>query len=750
MSSISSAPGFSYVPREKLLPELCKQSSDPAIKKLPSPHRSGSALVKSHSIQWINQRSVRRLDSISRLLSFSPRTSPETIQTVSNNFKTYFIEKNHGLDLLSPILFQILALVCYNQYTPITPDNDLLIAGLHKTKLLEPCLLAIQYLAGKDNQLLSVPPINLLKLGLQIMLHPFGQILLTEKPARDIAEQVLSLSKEYTRELQELIHKVEDTLTFRKENSRFSLDIAQEGLGLLKRWIRELTDKEEFLHIELLQKEPFKTQKIFLFSLQTFLLNSHFRLRIDDSKKELLVQLSIRLFLAPDSANLFLQPKIKEIGQQLITLSSHEYPSSFSPRFIELFHVMSNLPSIPLQGLQLLMTWMQQPSTEIDDMLNIAAGTREWDLQGDLYFFALLKFQEIALQPKPDKLHLYQLLHFIYCWEKAPANQDLLALPEFYAKRQKHSVIRLNFQDLQELIEKEFSDRDLLCFKEFSLPSICPNPLFDGTAQLRSTIPAKASHLWKKESIVNDLRDTIVFYLLEARGKVNVADLTLHSRKPSQSMLLQAKRFNQITQFFVKELLAFEHSLSSILSIIKILCALQAELLKYSAFEAAWSIHVVFQQSCISRLRRAFSLEPAFFEQFNRPDIWCSPENNFQRLKNLQIQSSETFEASPIIVHELTHLRENPHEFTKEGKVHADRLQRFGKLFNNFAIRKQQALRLWTSECPLDPDLFLIKAFDSQSGVLDDEMTELIWWERSQEIHPHASKVYWGEICQTL
>ncbi|MDP1608373.1 MAG: RasGEF domain-containing protein [Chlamydiales bacterium] len=749
MSSISRLPGLSYMPHEQSLPELSKQASDSDLKKLSSPRKNTSTLSKMRSVQYIDPGPIRRLESIKNLHSFSPRTSPETIQTMTRHFQAHLEGKQTSLDRFSPVLLQILAFICYNQYAPIDPNNYTVITGLHHAHLLKPCLQAIQYLAGKDSPLFPIPPTNLLKLALQIIEQPFARQLLAEEPTQEAINQILHLSKKYPEELLGFIFKAEDAIIFHKENNRSSLDIAQEGLMLLKRCIHDEKDKEEFFSYEHLHKRP---QKLFLFCLQDFFLNTPFRLRLNQLQKESLIQLALSLFLAPDAADLFIDLNIKEIGKRLVALTSHRYLSPRSQRFGQLVNTMLNTPFIPLQGLQLLIAWLQQPLADIDSMFNLAAGTREWDPRGEFYHFVLLRFQEIALQEHSDSTILYRLLCFIHCWEKTPANQDLLSQQTFQTIGQKYSIIRLKYQAFQEEIEQKFLLKEaqhLLCYKQFSLSKVYPNPIFKETKLLQLGLPKKTNPIWKKESAVKDLRDTVVFYLLSARDKVKVTDLILHSKKPAASMIMQAKRFNQVTQFFVKELLALEHSISSALSMIKTLCNLQKELLKYSAFEAAWSVHAVFQQASISRLSRAFSLEPDFFEQFNRPNIWCSQENNFQTLKNLQTQSIETFEVSPLIVHELIHLRENQHEFTNEGKVNVDRLQLFGKLFNDFVIRKQKALRLWTSEVSLDPDLFLVKILDSQSGIFDDEVLE-VWWERSQEIHPQASKEYWGEVCETL
>jgi hypothetical protein len=308
---------------------------------------------------------------------------------------------------------------------------------------------------------------------------------------------------------------------------------------------------------------------------------------------------------------------------------------------------------------------------------------------------------------------------FIQKWREI--NESLSQQPELKKK-------------LQQPFLTEFSQLKLLP-ESSDLVQIFANPLYP---------PSPLSPLiWQKESTVKDLRESILFYLLSSYEPITVAHLAGSSKEKPPSILLHTKRFNQVTHFFIEELL-FCEDCSASKGIVKTLCFVQKELLDSFAFEAAFAVYAIFQQASIKRLSLAFEQVSGFYELFRHPDALFEQKMNAKELRRLQFEHQTSFEVFSLTLQDLTHIRDNPCVLTKNGTINLDRLRQCGALFNGFSMRKNHALFHWASKEKLVPSLPFIQAFKAQSGI-EDEALEQKWYDRSRIVHPFKSKRFWGE-----
>ncbi len=621
-----------------------------------------------------------------------------------------------------PLLFSVLAQTIYNQYEPLSPDGAILVAGLSKLNLLEPCLFAIQSLTSEGSPFPFSLSANLLKLGLQILKQSSFH---GEGPLKEAIDHIFRASETLQEdELRDLLKKAGHAMA-----AGGSLIFAQEGLRMLKRCIHDHEDRLACRSLQPPENDPFCTQKFFLRAIDTYLLKEPFRLRLNQLQKDSLLQCALALLTAPDAPNLLLtDPGMQLISKRILDKSFAECSAPDTPRRIHLIESILYTPYITLFQLQFLMLWMQD-AIDGQEGLSILAGSRQRDLEGNLCRFAMMRFEKLAKQTPEELDILRQLLRFIYCWRAAPANQELLSDPKLEAGWQICSLIlheRSDLQELQEQMEREF---------------YIPTDLWTSERPFPAENPAQEPEfLWECESAVRVFRDSLLSYFLQGQ-EVKVADLIRHPEDTSLAMRMQIKKFDQVVQYLVDQLLQKSCSFNEIERMVKVLCLAEKALVKEGAFQPALAIHAAFHQASIKRLWGAFQC-PLFLSRIGDENSWSSGKGNFQKLKAMQAEHPTAFEVFSLVLHALTHVREIP-EFTERGEINLHRLRILGDLFNGFSVRKGKARRYW-AEANLHPSPFLVDEFAKQSGALDEKGLLDQWWDRSQEIHHFRSPHYWG------
>ncbi|HAB99358.1 MAG TPA: hypothetical protein DCE71_06005 [Parachlamydiales bacterium] len=621
-----------------------------------------------------------------------------------------------------------------NQNTPFEEEKNFLLLTNH-------------FFLNKKHHL-RINPLqqeSLVRKCLNIFLADKGEDLLKLSEIKEVARKLLDIDllESSNPEIEQLMRWTGVLLNIPSKSLKkeeLSEELAQRGLHLLAESIPDPRDQAALQEIRSkYEKDSLSIQKIFLTSLHLFLLKGKY-IDLDLPEQELLLQLAIRILTSNEGEALVNESKIKKIAKEFLELDLTKYKSPETEKLILGAKIQIHSALISLKELQLLLFWIQSDLSKIENAHHLAAGTREWDPEGEIYLFTLSRIVDLTKELNIEADALRQLLHFILCWREAPANRDLLRLPSFLFSWQKFIGELTRRNEQQEIIEPDFLAK--LKYSGFLDKEIAPhdlgNPVFDLT-KLTQLIPEKPHDMWNKETIVKDLRDGIIFHILKTSQSIGTKDLAVHSK--TKMMLSQAENFNKITQFLVGQILACG-SESEIKHIIKILCSLQLEFLKYSAFEAAFAVHGTILQASVIRLKPLFSKVEFFFDLFEDRSALCFQQKNATEIRKLQDENKGVLEASCLIRKDLEFLRRNSSPFTEEGKINLDHLQLFGKLFNRVAAHKPEALSFWTTSMQITPNAFILKAFESQSGQIDG-VTEDCWWNRSLEIHPEGSNIYY-------
>ncbi len=682
----------------------------------PPPGVSRLALSETHAVRY-----PAIIHPVKSNRSFSPRENALTIRKMAHSIGAYL---QKGGKQYPQLVFPILAQIYYNQYEPLSPDGTVLIAGLAKIHLLEPCLFAIQFLTSPKSPFPPSLSPNLLKFGLQILKQSAFQDILDQNPLKQAIDHIFKVGKELQdEELRELLQKAKCAMAVSN-----SLAFAKEGLQLLSRCIHDKEDRIEFKGYQPSESDPFCDQKFFLRAVDAYLIKNPFQLRLNQLQKDSLLQCSLALLTAPDAPNLLLtDPGIQLISKRILEKSFAECSAPDTPRRIHLIESILSSPYVSLFQLQLLMLWMQD-ALDRQNEFSILAGSREKDPEGNLCRFAMMRFEKLAAQ-RPSELDiLRQLLRFIYCWRASPANQELLSDPNIEANWQVCSLLihqNNDLQILQEQLEREFF--------------ISSNHWISGRSFLNPQQNAAVSgSFWDSEEAVDILRDSLLSYFLVGQ-EVKILDLVRHPEEASPAILLQSKRFNQVVQYFVSQLLQESNSFDAIQRMVKVMCLAKEALIEKGAFQPALTIHAAFHQASINRLWEGFQL-PSFSSHIVDEGIW-SNVRNFQKLRAVQDEHPNPFEVFFLVLHTLAFAREIP-ELTEDGEINLHRLQILGDLFNTFIIRKEKAKYSW-ADVDLRPDPALLNEFSRQSGQLDEKGLLEHWWNRSQEIHRSGSPHYW-------
>ncbi len=583
---------------------------------------------------------------------------------------------------------------------------------------------------------------------LNIFLSDQGEELVKLEEINQIAQKILEI------DLSELIHanpEIEDLARWTKillnapsnrvKREESSFELADKGLMIFTESLLNPQDLKTLKEIECEhQNSPLAKQIAFLLSTRFFLLKRK-RIEFDLLQQESLIQLSLKILMSFEKEQLLDSVEIKKMTKEIFELDFTQYKHPETAKLLLRAKIQINSSLISLQELQFLLFWIQSELPKIDNISHLVAGTREWDPEGELYQFALWRTLDLAAEPNTETDALSQLLSFILYWREAPANQDLLKKPNwillwrtFIDTLERQNEVRpcLNSDLFQRIKQSGLPN------KEIPLPEI-GNPVFNLSKSIQA-IPEKPLDLWNKKTIIKDLRDSLIFHILKTRQSISTKDLVLSSK--GQALLFQAESFNKITQFLVGQILASQSEVE-MKHIIHIICLLQLELLKYSAFEAALAVHAAIEQASVIRLKFLFSKTESFFELFEDARALCFQQKNAIELRNLQSEDPKSLEAFCIIRKDLEFLRVNSSPFTKDGKIDPNELHLFGKLFNHFATHKQEALYFWTMTMQIAPHSFILKAIESQSGQITSEQDDA-WWSRSGIIHPEESNLYWG------
>ena len=405
-------------------------------------------------------------------------------------------------------------------------------------------------------------------------------------------------------------------------------------------------------------------------------------------------------------------------------------------------------PAILLRDLQFLAFWIQADLPLNDKTLDLIAGLRKWDLHENIYRFAIQRFMKISQSSHRDPEVMLRLLELIYYWRLAPTNRD--TSPERSIAEWKQLLGYLA-DPKQEGLKKEIPE-DLfeailklqVVAPKIHLPEVERTYPSVDKASLAEVIPKIVHHeIWRGKEVVKQFGDSVVFFLLEARQPITVPDL-FFSKGKVESVSLQIQRFNKVIQFLAGQILACKTS-EEAGGIVEVLCRVQDELMDVSAFEAAGAIYAALQQASIGRLREDFREIKSFTHFFDSPEMQAvyGLEQNGEKFKELQggreKKGDGVFESLSLIKWDLDHFGEwddlgkDDDGFIIDGVVSVDKLIRRGKLPNQFAARKQQALEFWTSSQKLQPHPFFLMAFDAQSGDINEAVQDE-WAVRSNVI----------------
>ena len=517
-------------------------------------------------------------------------------------------------------------------------------------------------------------------------------------------------------------------------------------------------------------------------------------------KRQRILEMGLRMIGQPHIRDLFSHPEMKSMICRILSVKLEK---AQTPRFQQLvlraqeaiewgegeegsseeigekgLQMMSDMrtPAVLLRDLQFLAFWIQADLLLNDDTLDLIAGLRKWDLDENIYRFAIQRFMEMSQSSHRDPEVMFRLLELICCWRLAPANRGTspeksIAEWEQLAPANRDAPSEKSIAEWEQLLHYLEDPQQEELKKEI------PEDLFQAIVKLEATVPKihlpevertypsvdKASlaevvprvihhEIWRGKGVVKQFGHSVVFFLLEARQFITVPDL-FFSKGKVESVSLQIQRFNKVIQFLAGQILACKTS-EEARGIVEVLCRVQDELMDLSAFEAAGAIYAALQQASIGRLRGAFQdIKPftylresrSFTDLFDSPEMQAvfALEQNGKKLKELQDGGEEkgngVFECFSLILWDLDHsgewdgIREDDDGFIIDGVVSIDKLTRRGKLPNQFAARKQQALEFWTSSQKLQPHPFFLMAFEAQSGDINEAVQDE-WAVRSKVI----------------
>lgn len=673
-------------------------------------------------------------------VSFSPRVCPEQIQEM-------FLILKDQLEPSYPLcLSRILAQIAYNQYACVSQGGAELAIALEQSDLLVPFILAIEKLSTPDSALFrdvhlyKVRLRRLIETALKILRYPQIAPLLKRLDVEEAIQRIISRGSEHFKspKLSTLATDAKDAVEFYKEQKITSLNkIAEKGIELLFESVQTVEEQKVIKDIQYQYENRLHGQeRIFLFATHQLLCERKETVRLGPLQREALLQQAALLILHPEFVFLATIIKIKKIALELLVVQ--ETDSLRTQHLKCTAERLLTIKSISLKEMQFLLFWIQNSSPIERESLELIAGTREWDPEGRLYHVAVSRFIELSETQNPDLELLAKWLQFIHFWRQAPANQDLVDKPEWTIAWQKIDSALRKLPDLKKLLGQKFLTK--LCHlemlsKNHSLPKLHGNnPLF------RSSSPALQikENLWEREFILEDLLSSVLFHLLSNFQEISVLTLTTPVKGAPEVIVQQGKHFNQITQFFVEELLSCRSG-REMRRKVKVLCLLQRKLLDSFAFEAAGAIHAVFQQVPISRLSLIFRKVDGFKELFDNPHAICERKLNAQELRKFQSEHQESFIQIQLLWKDLIHIRESFCEFTMEGNVDFDYLKKVGSLFNQFSISQSRAISFWTFEQKINPDKFLIESFSHLSGDITDDELQANWWQQSWVFRPEGS-----------
>ncbi len=673
----------------------------------------------------------------SNFFSISPRSSSLEMDRIVGQIREHL---GRGF---SSAVAHILGQISCNQYLYLSPNGLDLAMGLEKERLLEIFLDGVERLTFENERSSSekltlnhVKRRRILEMGLRAIGQPHLNYLFGKPEIKQKIQRIVSVKPEkvQTPRFQELIERAKHAVDLGVQGS--SREVAQKGLQSLSQLIESSQEREIFKNIKdnNERSSDLSAQKTFLIAINKLLLKKK------KCAEKFVLNLGLRILTFPDMRPLFEIVKMKKIAGKIMEMNRREFNSPTTQTLIEYAHVVIHSPPTSLRELQFLLYWIQADFLFSEGTFDLIAGLRGWDLEGNCYRFAIHRFMEMAKWENKDHEVLYRLLQFIYFWRQTPANQDLIALGDDGDWR---SLLRClsepGLEDFKKEIPKDFlndmfyqgscsikMEQSQLKLEPFlaesDLPEMESEQFFLKEALGGEAIVDMTCQIWKDKGIVRLLRDSIISYLLEARERVTVGDLLFSRKEDVESLHIQARRFNQVIEFLVGQILSSSKEAEKI---VKVICQVQKELIDLSAFEAAAAVYAVFQRPSVKKLAPLFSQDELFVSLFDSPEAVFSGKDGGRKLRELQNKGEVVFEALNLFLQDLSQLKEEVPDFTEEGRVNVGKLRQLGKTLNRFVRLKPQLAEYWTLKMKLVPNDFLLMAFQSQS-VIQVEMERVV------------------------
>lgn len=428
---------------------------------------------------------------------------------------------------------------------------------------------------------------------------------------------------------------------------------------------------------------------------------------------------------------------------------------------------------------QVLMLFLDLMGGKARGSQNLAAGTRKWDLNGDLFFFFSSQIRAlVAQQTELEIIKERDLLNgFLVHWVIAAANRDLMCQESFRRDwtylstldREKGvkgspafvtevspstpSPRKLAHPPLFSLEGEGSSPRDLACSPRGR--TVVLNPL-------RNT-PAK--NLWEQANIVNLLFSSLIRYMTAIWFEVTVKDIL--TKESNENKITQhAKRFGDISRFVVEQIL-FCDKLELAHKKITVFCKVQKKLIKEGAFDIACAIHAGITNSAVARLKNAFKDIKNFEKYFDAPDSVTAASSDLKSIRKAQEEHPHPLEYGVVVRADVTHIEDGNPDFTDTGSLNLEGIELLGALLNQTIERQQRALAYWEKQqlegsdylealfprslYKMKGDELFRKAREIEDFVLEAPGPGKLWniddvlWMRSNLIHHGQNEIYWGK-----
>lgn len=571
-----------------------------------------------------------------------------------------------------------------------------------------------------------------------------------------------------------LFSEAQDILHFYREWTGSSKELAQKGMDLLFSSLQNEEDQESFKNLLSISPSARSNQeRDFLFAIERFICKRKDVFRNDPEKKDTLLQIALRMLIKPEIKPLLKKIRIKRIYENILVPVISD--SERVQRLKRIVGIHLTLKPFSFGELQFLLLWLQANLVKTEAHLNLVAGTRIWDPEGRLFLLAVNRFLEIARMQKPDLDLLTRWIHFIHCWRQTPPNHDLVFRDSFHSPWETMQGELAKLPKLKGLLgqvflselpypkrleKREEKGRDFQNFgmQQVNEPStsliVLPEPIYQSLHKIsrlslsfplqEEKISASNAPTWVyDEKIIISMRDTLVFYLLDAHEKLETIDIVSAATNHKTDLVIEAaRRFDQITIFIIEELFA-SSSIEEIQQKTRIFCLVQKELLAHSAFDAAIALHAAFAEVSISNLDGILQ-KVKDFEKFYRDDhALCSPlKSSKEMMKEKYLSHTNALIPLAQFFGGLTHLKDHA-IFSKEGRIDCLFLEEFGSAFKFFQTRKKIIKTFWENDQKIAPHPSLLKAIASQPFQKTDELLKK-WDNRSREIHPRPSTIYYG------